>query len=62
MPHVHLGSRILSVPTLANRHVPTGVLAIADVIWFAIHKPHVQPARTDWQRVLSDVGAELAAG
>lgn len=60
IPHVHPGSRILSVPSLTNVHVPTGALTAADMVWFAIHELGVAPERADWEQVLAVAGVALA--
>ncbi|HLZ73215.1 MAG TPA: hypothetical protein VKV26_25195 [Dehalococcoidia bacterium] len=56
MPHVHPGSRILSEQALAGRHVPTGPIAVPDLLRFLIAELGVRPERADWQRVIARIG------
>ncbi len=60
-PHLHLGpaSGIGSSAHAAARltdksHVPTGRVAVEDVIRFAITQLNVEPLRDDWEQVLDE--------
>jgi hypothetical protein len=60
LPHLHLGSRILSEQAFAGRHVPTGPIGVPDLLRFLIAELGVQPERADWEQVLAEAGAALA--
>ncbi len=59
-PHLHVGRRLLreSIEVgdrsvrLPKLHVPTGRVAIEDVVRFAIAELGVTPRRVDWKEVL----------
>jgi hypothetical protein len=52
-PHLHLGpaSRV-GHRALARAHLPTGLIALQDVLRFAIGELGVRPRRRDWARIL----------
>lgn len=60
-PHLHLGpasgigSSADAAARLTNKaHIPTGRVAIEDVIRFAITQLNVEPLREDWEQVLDE--------
>lgn len=63
-PHLHLSSRLRPVEvastgrvphelSLADLHVPTGRVELADVVRLLIRELAVRPLRDDWEAVLS---------
>lgn len=60
-PHIHLSSRIRPIPLdpvglmlpLANHHIPTGQIALADVVRYLIAEAGVEPRRPDWAEILT---------
>lgn len=56
--HMHLGAGIgANLGTLEKTHIPTGRIALEDVIKFAILELGVEPRRDDWREVLSETRA-----
>jgi hypothetical protein len=54
-PHLHIGPGALLPDTALHRtHVPTGRVAIEDVIRFAINELGVEPEREDWRQILDE--------
>lgn len=53
-PHVHLGPASGVEPHLQKTHVPTGRVALEDVIRYAISQLGARPLRADWMEVLED--------
>jgi hypothetical protein len=53
--HLHLGhANVEASPFLGPKaHIPTGRVAIEDVIYFLIDELRVQPLRHDWRNVLA---------
>jgi len=59
-PHIHLSSRIRPIPlepvgltlSLAAHHIPTGPVALADVVRYLIADAGVEPRRPDWPDIL----------
>jgi hypothetical protein len=59
-PHLHVGRRLLQERIVVGErryelpkfHIPTGRVAIEDVVRFAITEMDVTPRRTDWETVL----------
>ena len=51
-PHVHLGGPLGGID-LSKAHVPTGPVALQDVLRFAITDLGVRPLREDWRDVLT---------
>jgi hypothetical protein len=50
-PHLHVG--VVGHPFMSARtHVPTGNVALADVVRLAIEAFDVSPRRADWRTVL----------
>jgi hypothetical protein len=62
-PHLHVGSGGLGIdPLFSPRwHVPTGLIALEDVVRFAISQLGVKPLKSDWQTALDLLGAENMA-
>lgn len=60
-PHLHLSSRIPSFElgananqvNLADMHIPTGVVTLADVVRLLITEFGVEPRRPDWESILN---------
>jgi hypothetical protein len=60
-PHVHLPSRIaplelgrgLEPLKLADFHIPSGHVALADVVWFLIAEAGIRPRKRDWEAILA---------
>ncbi|MBI4214029.1 MAG: hypothetical protein HY534_06950 [Chloroflexi bacterium] len=53
-PHLHLGpSAQVGHASLQRAHVPTGRVALEDILRLAIDELGVQPLRDDWQQVLA---------
>ncbi len=52
-PHLDRGAKE-GREDLHRTHIPTGRVALEDVIRFAIMELGVEPKRADWERVLSD--------
>ncbi|HEV2786686.1 MAG TPA: hypothetical protein VGV67_09885 [Solirubrobacteraceae bacterium] len=52
-PHLHLGPAAgCAYPALARAHVPTGRIALEDVLRLAIEEFGVEPLRDDWSELL----------
>jgi hypothetical protein len=54
-PHLHLGAGAAEGrlrPDLAGAHLPTGHIALQDVLRLAIAELGVRPTRPDWDDVL----------
>ncbi len=60
-PHLHPGRLFVADPALTGIHVPTGLIALEDVISFAITELGVRPRRADWTRILERTRAATAA-
>jgi hypothetical protein len=57
-PHIHLGpAAMVGHVKLAAAHVPTGRVALADVLHLAISELTVEPQRADWETVLDEAKA-----
>lgn len=53
VPHLHLGfGSGITRPELVGAHIPSGQLAIPDLVRFLLHELAVQPIRDDWESVL----------
>ena len=50
-PHLHLGS-VLGCEGVTNLHLPTGRIALEDILEFAIRELHAQPTPEDWAKLL----------
>lgn len=59
-PHVHLESGLGVHRDLVGIHVPTGEIALEDVIRFAIEDLGVRPRLTRWRSVLDQTRARRA--
>jgi hypothetical protein len=60
-PHLHLGpSAKVGLTILANAHLPTGRLALVNILRLAISEFGVVPRRDDWADVFA--GAEYGYG
>lgn len=54
-PHLHLGAGIAAdLGILEKAHIPTGRVALEDLLRFAILELGVEPQRDDWREVLSE--------
>jgi hypothetical protein len=54
-PHLHIGAEVqLGAVWLAKAHVPTGMVALADVLALALGELGVRPLRDDWQGALAE--------
>lgn len=54
MPHLHLGPAAeVGRPALLAAHLPTGQIALHDVVRLAVESFGVAPVRGDWDHVLS---------
>jgi hypothetical protein len=52
-PHLHLGpAAVVGHKMLARAHLPTGVVALQDILVLAISELGVKPRRRDWARIL----------
>lgn len=51
-PHLHIGCAVLERSFISNAHIPTGRVALEQVLRLAIEDFRVEPKRTDWDRVL----------
>ena len=57
-PHLHVGAEIqVGAVWLAKAHLPTGVVALADVLRLVLGELGVRSLCDDWQTVLAEVGA-----
>lgn len=57
-PHLHLGAGIgADLGILEKTHIPTGRIALEDVLRFAISELGVEPQREDWSEVLAETQA-----
>jgi hypothetical protein len=52
LPHLHLGGDVAR-PKFTTVHLPTGRIALEEVLRFAITELDVRPLRGDWATVLS---------
>ena len=52
-PHLHLGGTLAGID-LSKAHLPTGHVALQDVLRFAIVDLGVAPLRDDWEAILGD--------
>lgn len=54
-PHIHLGSSSkLGLKTLNKLHLPTGRIALEQVLRLAVEELGVKPVKTDWSIILSE--------
>ncbi len=55
--HVHLGhANSVNAPFIGPKaHIPTGRVAIEDIIYFIIKELQVRPRTEDWQEILAEV-------
>lgn len=61
-PHLHLGAGAeLGFGRLQGAHVPTGRIAIEDVLRLSIDELAVRPLRDDWRDILEPAQAGCAA-
>lgn len=60
-PHVHLGPGLAMRADLIGVHVPTGHVALEDVLRFAISELGVQPRRPNWASLLEHTRAASEA-
>ncbi len=52
-PHLHIRNSVLAHGSPIMRvHIPTGRVALEDVIRLAVEEFHVEPRRADWNEVL----------
>lgn len=57
-PHLHVGVEIqIGATWLAKAHLPTGVVALADVLKLLLGELGVRSLRDDWQAVLAEASA-----
>lgn len=57
-PHLHVGVEIqVGAVWLAKAHLPTGVVAVADVLRLVLGELGVRPLCDDWRAILAEVGA-----
>jgi hypothetical protein len=57
-PHLHVGIMSMeSSPLTPRTHVPTGLVALEQVLRLAITQFGVQPLRDDWARILDETQA-----
>lgn len=53
-PHLHIGEAgHVGWPHLREAHLPTGRVALEEVLRLAIHEFAVEPLRNDWEEVLA---------
>lgn len=65
-PHLHISSRMPTIDlgprfdpvVLAEMHLPTGLVRLADVVRLLIEEFGVAPRRADWEAVLHADGEE----
>ncbi len=58
LAHLHLGSALLADSRrrrFAQRHLPTALVALEDVLWLLIEELSVQPIRDDWRERLTEI-------
>ena len=54
-PHLHLEQgALIGRPELSGRHLPTGHVALRDVLIFLIEEFSVKPGRKDWKQTLEE--------
>jgi len=54
-PHIHLGHAAqVRHGQLQKAHIPTGRVALEDVLLFAIRELKVTPRKVDWQQIIMD--------
>jgi hypothetical protein len=52
-PHLHMGAGArIGRPEIVNAHLPTGRIALENVLRLAINEFHARPMRADWAEVL----------
>lgn len=52
-PHLHVATDLqIGDRWLASAHLPTGQIALVDVLWLALEDFGVRPLRDDWRAVL----------
>jgi hypothetical protein len=59
--HIHVGARQGESRALYRLHVPSGRVAFEEVLRFLLGEFDVEPARDDWNEVLSDSQARFEA-
>ena len=70
-PHLHIGSTIIAknlaaefpraiAGELGNAHIPTGPIALRDVVGFLIDELGVAPLRPNWREILCQVNETFA--
>jgi hypothetical protein len=53
-PHLHIGAgALVQREELHRAHIPTGIVAAAEVVRSAITDFHVEPRRENWQTILN---------
>ena len=60
-PHLHLGSASGVEQHLGATHIPTGRVALEDVLRFSISQLGVKPRRDDWKEVLDKTQGRFEA-
>jgi hypothetical protein len=63
IPHLHLSAAAqVRYAPLVKAHLPTGFVALQDVLRLAVDDLGVRPLRADWRTVLDETQAELQRG
>ncbi len=58
-PHLHIDSSVLREQALAKMHIPTGRMAIEDILRLAIRDFKARPLDRGWEQRLQETAAEL---
>lgn len=59
-PHLHLGASTVgndAIP-INETHLPTGVVALPDIVRFLIDEIGVEPNRADWKTILARIATD----
>lgn len=59
-PHLHIGSAV-TTGQFMKRHLPTGRVALEEVIRFVIRELDVEPLESSWEEILTETEAEFLA-
>lgn len=64
LAHLHLGSTLVAEShrrRFGQRHLPTGLVALEDVLWLLLEELGVPPIRDDWRERLTEIRGRSAA-
>lgn len=57
--HVHAQSSVLSITDFKKKHLPTGRVAIEQVLYLTVKEFGVRPIKKNWEKILSDAQGQF---